>query len=248
MQQDVFRVVLTFFLLWLLSGNAASAEEKRTAGNDSQLAQRIFAAEQMTIAQVSKRAPIFDAYIQSLDPEVRPEAVLDDAYFLGTLGLNVDSSRVARFQALAFGASPQSRRIRVNTGDRWPLYPDGYVDMLFVDLDEFDKDHYALTYSGRDLLGNTDCFRVAVLPLDAQSGGRFTGDIWVDEASFQIVRIVGSFSPRRLGSLSKYFNAGGISRLGLYFHFESWRQKVRPGVWCRRTPISTNSACGIRGG
>jgi hypothetical protein len=43
--------------------------------------------------------------------------------------------------------------------------------------------------------------------------------------------MVGTFSPKRLGFLSKYLNASGISRLGLYFHFESWRQEVSPGVW-----------------
>ena len=233
MRKPVFRIVFWLFSLWLFPRPAAlvRADEKTPAGNDSQFAQRIFAAEQMTIAQVSKRTPMLEAYIQSLDPEVRPEAVLDDAYFLGKLGLNVDRPSVERFQALAFGASPESRRIRVNTGDRWALYPEGYVDMLFVDLGEFDEDHYALTYSGRDRLANTNCLRVAVLPLNAQSSGRFTGDIWVDENSFRIVRIMGGFSPRRLGMLSKYFNAGGISRLGLYFHFESWRQEVRPGEW-----------------
>jgi len=207
------------------------AETKIAAGSGSQLAQRIFAGEQITITQVSKRTPILEAYVQSLDLEIHPEAVLDDAYFLGKLGLNVDSPNIARFQALAFGASPQSRRIRVNTGDHWALYPDGYVDMLFVDLGEFDEYHYALTYSGRDRLADRDCIRVAVLPLDAQSSGRFTGDIWVDETSFRIVRIAGSFSPKRLGTFSKYFNPGGISRIGLYLHFESWRQQVAPGVW-----------------
>jgi hypothetical protein len=196
-----------------------------------QLAQRIFAGEQMTIAQVSKREPIMESYLQSLDPEVHPEAVLDDAYFLGRLLLNVDSASVGRLQGLAFGASEESRRIRVNTGDRWPLYPDGYVDMLFVDLVDFDKDHYELSYLGTDTLSDKKCLRVGVRPLDPNSSGRFVGDLWVDSASFRIVRIAGTFSPKRLGLLSKYFNASGISRLGLYFHFESWRQEVAPGVW-----------------
>ena len=233
MLQYVFKTVVLVSVLALFQAHAASlqAEKKTATGSDSQLAHRIFAGEQITIAQVSKRTPILEAYVQSLDPEIRPEAVLDDAYFLGKLGLNVDAPNIARFQALAFGASPQSRRIRVNTGDHWALYPDGYVDMLFVDLGDFDEYHYALTYKGRDRLADRDCLRVAVLPLDAQSSGRFTGDIWVDDTSFRIVRIAGSFSPKRLGTFSKYFNPGGISRIGLYLHFESWRQQVAPGVW-----------------
>ena len=108
MLQYVLKTVVLVSVLALFQAHAAplQAEKKMAAGNDSQLAQRIFAGEQITIAQVSKRTPILEAYVQSLDPEIRPEAVLDDAYFLGKLGLNVDSPNIARFQALAFGASP----------------------------------------------------------------------------------------------------------------------------------------------
>jgi hypothetical protein len=51
--------------------------------SSKQLAQRIFTGEQISIAQFSKREPIVESYVQSLDPEVSPEAVVDDAYFLG---------------------------------------------------------------------------------------------------------------------------------------------------------------------
>jgi hypothetical protein len=95
--------------------------------------------------------------------------------------------------------------------------------MLFVDITDFDKDHYQLTYKQTDTLGDEQCLQVSVRPLDPKASGRFLGDIWVDSTSFRIVRIVGTFSPKPLGFLSKYLNASGISRLGLYFHFESWR-------------------------
>jgi hypothetical protein len=124
------------------------------AWSAQELAQRIFTGEQMTIAQVSKRAPIVESYVQSLDPEAHPETVIDDAYFLGRVSLDGDSPRQERLQSLMVGARPESRFIRVNTGDRWPLYPDGYVDMLFVDITDFDKDHYQLTYKQTDTLGD----------------------------------------------------------------------------------------------
>jgi hypothetical protein len=205
--------------------------------SSKQLAQRIFTGEQISIAQFSKREPIVESYVQSLDPEVSPEAVVDDAYFLGRVSLNPDAPHQGRVQPFAFGASERSRHIRVNTGDRWPLYPDGYVDMLFVDISDFDKDHYDLTYQGDQALGDKEYLRMAVQPLDGKVSGRFVGNIWVDITSFRIVRIVGTFSPKRLSPFSKYFNASGISRLGLYFHFDCWRQEVSPGAW---VPASTS--------
>ncbi|MGC2195994.1 MAG: M48 family metalloprotease [Terriglobales bacterium] len=234
MRQNICRILITLlFASWtqLQAVPVAQTEAEAAAWSNLQLARRIFAGEQMTIAQVSKREPIMESYVQSLDPEQHPESVLDDAYFLGRVALDVDSARLGRLQRLAFGASENSRRIRVNTGDRWPLYPEGYVDMLFVDLGDFDKDHYQLSYQGADTLAGKKCLRVRVHPLDPKTSGRFVGEIWVDSASFRIVRIAGTFSPKRLGFFSKYFNASGISRLGLYFHFESWRQEVSPGVW-----------------
>ncbi len=231
MRQPYLAAILGFiFTIWIHPQLAAKVQHGEMRG-DSELAQRIFAAERRTIADISKREPLFETYLQSLDPEARGTTVLDDAYFLGRLALNVDSTKVVRLQTLAFGAKRQSHRIRVNTGDYWPLYPDGYVDMLFVDLGGFDEDNYVLTYKNVDFVGDEMCLRIAVRPRDPTSSGRFSGEIWVQSTSFRITRIAGTFSPKKPGVLSTYFNPGGISRLGLYLHFESWRQQVSPGVW-----------------
>ncbi len=226
--------MMTFACAFFLQAGLAppaTARREPDAKINSQLAQRIFEGEQKTIAQVAKRQPIFEAYVQSLDPERRPEPIVDDAYFLGRVELNADAARLDSPLRLALGGSSESRRIRVNTGDRWPLYPDGYVDMLFVDLGDFDPDHYELIYKGRDEVGRKNSLRFAVRPLNPGTSGRFVGEIWVDPVSFHIFRIAGTFSPKRLSRLSKYFNPGGISRVGLYFHFDSWRQEVSPGLW-----------------
>ena len=232
------RTILSI-LISLLVASCVQAQDVLITGSDNEgarwtsekLAERIFNGEQITIAQVSKRAPMVETYIQSLDPEKTPEGLIDDAYFLGRATLDPDSHQRSRLQLLTPEKKEGVPQIRVNTGDRWPLYPVGYVEMLFADVADFDSDHYSLRYAGAESLGGKMFLRVEVRPLDPQKSGRFLGDIWVDSTSFRIARIAGTFSPKRLGFASKYLNASGISQLGLYFHFESWRQEVSPGIW-----------------
>jgi hypothetical protein len=248
-------------LITLLFASCVQAQDIPITGSDKEgarwtsekLAERIFNGEQMKIAQVSKRAPMVEAYIQSLDPEKTPEGLIDDAYFLGRTTLDPDSHQRSHLQLLRPERKQDTPQIRVNTGDRWPLYPDGYVEMLFADVADFDSDHYSLRYAGTESLGGKMFLRVEVRPLDPKKSGRFLGEIWVDTTSLRIARIAGTFSPKRLGFASKYLNASGISQLGLYFHFESWRQEVSPGIWVpsytyfdeQRTAGSSNLVTGF---
>jgi len=199
--------------------------------DNKSLAQKIFDAERSSIASFAKSQPIVESYIQSLDPERSAEPTIDDAYFLGRVSLDADSSHQKHLQTLAFGSNAHGRGISGEHGDRWPLYPDGYVAMLFVDVTDFDKETYELTYEGTEILNGTACLQVAVRPRDAKLSGRFVGEIWVDRRTFHIARIAGTFSPKNPSFFARYLNAGGISDIGLYFRFDSWRQEVAPGVW-----------------
>jgi hypothetical protein len=238
-QAKAMRGKILIILITLVAASCIQAQDVPITGAESEgarwtsekLADRIFKSEQMTIAQVSKRAPMVETYIQSLDPEKTPEGLIDDAYFLGRTMLDPDSGQRSRLQLLTPEKKKDAPQIRVNTGDHWPLYPEGYVEMLFVDVADFDSDHYSLRYAGTESFGEKIFLRVEVRPLDPKKSGRFLGDIWVDSKSLRIARIAGTFSPKRLGFASKYLNASGISQLGLYFHFESWRQEVSPGIW-----------------
>ena len=187
-----------------------------------------------------------ESYIQSLDPEVVPESIVDHAYFLGRVSLNGDSLRQKQVQQLAFGLEERNQRIRMSSHKSWTLFPDGYVSMLFVDLTDFDEDIYDLTYKGKETLLRTPCIKVAVQPLDSRIAGQFVGDIWVDQRTFRIVRISGAFSPQRLSKLPKYLNIAGISQIGFYFHFDSGGKKFFLEFGCLPTHISMTVACGTR--
>lgn len=230
--------ILTFALIVLFHPQSIIAFHQQSAQkvltltvvNSEELAARVFVREQQTIALFAKHKPIVETYIQSLNPDLQPEGIIDDAYFLARVSLDPDSFKHPEVQTLAFGRSDKSRRIRMNHGGRWPVYPDGYVSMQFVGISTFDRAHYALKYDGQEQLGNTACLRLRVTPLSTNPG-QFEGNIWVEAADLHIVRIQGTFTPGKLGTFEKYLNVGGISTVGFFFHFDSWRQEVSPGIW-----------------
>jgi hypothetical protein len=232
------RLFLAAFLIGLCGSNLVGEEPTPQAYTLSsgrtlphELSRRIFDVERETIAQFAKSSPIVETYIQSLDPEVTPAAVIDDAYFLTRISLDADRERAKLHQQFAFGGTLRDRQIRVNTRDSWSLKPEGYVDMSFVDLTDFDDDTYILTYTQDTRLNHVDCLLIAVTPRYPESSGQFVGNIWAEKGGLHIVRIEGSFTPRRLGRFVNYLNLSGMSTLGIYFHFDSRRQEVSPGIW-----------------
>jgi hypothetical protein len=56
-----------------------------------------------------------------------------------------------------------------------------------------------------------------VTPLEKAGKGRFLGRIWVEDQDYNIVRFNGGY--------------GGNGHSSWYFHFDSWRTNVQPGVW-----------------
>ena len=81
MRQSFCRMLVALVLTpWTEAQQVPFAQSDGNMGawSAQELAQRIF-TEQMTIDQVSKREPIVESYVQSLDPEAHPENVIDDA-------------------------------------------------------------------------------------------------------------------------------------------------------------------------
>jgi hypothetical protein len=56
-----------------------------------------------------------------------------------------------------------------------------------------------------------------VSPKPKVKGPHFVGRIWVEDQDYTIVRFNGTYMPQR--------------RLNFYFHFDTWRTNMRPGVW-----------------
>ena len=199
-----------------------------------QLTKRIFDGEREMIAGLGDANPLLETYFQSLWPGINAQSPIDDAYFLSavdfTRGFKESGDGRRGYQTFLFGQNRVSRKVRLNNGDKVPVYPDGYLDMLFVDLEDFDADTYNLADLQKATWGNRECLVFSVRPKMPTTPGRFKGQIWVETSNFKIVRIRGTFTPVVLGhmGLRRFFGIGGIP---LYFHFDSTRQEVAPGTW-----------------
>ena len=75
------------------------------------------------------------------------------------------------------------------------------------------------SYVRREFLGSVRTWVFDVHPKVAGMG-RFYGRIWIEDQDGNIVRFNGTFTAPANEDSSKY-----------YFHFDSWRMNVQPGIW-----------------
>src|ERR1017187_4462245 len=95
----------------------------------------------------------------------------------------------------------------------------GFVQMLLVDSVAFDRSHYTFTFVQNQFLGSIPTAVFDVTPAAGKGGkGHFFGRIWVETRGANIVRFNGSFT-------------GSVQEHREYYHFDSWRANVRPGLW-----------------
>jgi hypothetical protein len=99
--------------------------------------------------------------------------------------------------------------------------------MAFLDLRDFDKEHYRLTApegGKRVFLGDVRCYVFDVERTPKAKGPRFRGRIWVEDQDFTIVRMNGTYAPESNFSLRHFEDE-------FYEPFDSWRTNVRSGLW-----------------
>src|SRR6202020_3023916 len=95
--------------------------------------------------------------------------------------------------------------------------PDGFLQMMFIDTNGFDKQHYKFDYVKREFLGEVRCLVFDVTPAEKSGKGRFIGRIWVEDQDYNVVRFNGTYYPH--------------PKTSFYLHFDSWRLNMRPGTW-----------------
>lgn len=159
-------------------------------------------------------APIIETYVQEQKTNVLMGTVpKNDLYFLGQADFGGKRMKV------------RSMLERTHKGSiMWSYEPAGFLQMAFLDLDRFDKDHYKLTPRGRKFLGEVRCYLFDVERTPKAKGPRFTGRIWVEDENFTIVRMNGSYAPDKRFSVRHFEDE-------FYVHFDSWRTNIKPGLW-----------------
>src|SRR5256885_14614016 len=168
-------------------------------------------------AGIKNYSPLVETYIQNLKPDKDLGYVPGgDKYFLG----RADFSRGVSLVSLS-DSNGKGKKIFGSIGNFFTFamqdLPDGFLQMIFIDTNGFDKQHYKFDYVQREFLGEVRCLVFDVTPLAKSGKGRFAGLILLGDQGFTVVRFNGSY------------NGGGHS--SWYFNFDSWRTNVQPGIW-----------------
>ena len=211
-------LALPFLLIALMVLLAPAGGCLRAADEESaveRLLDRIVDQEKLFIEDLRGHTAILETYIQEIpDTGKADEQTLRDHYFLGRL----DLSRGLNYTPLSNRTESAGGWKRV-LGKSHPMvfYAAGFAQMILPDADSIDRNKYHFEYVRREFLGEIRCLLFDVSPLDKKAVGKFIGRIWVDDKEMRIVRFNGTYthsSPSRQ-----------------YFHFDSWRVNVSPGVW-----------------
>lgn len=198
---------------WAQSTAPASSAPLASADQD-QVIDRIVAREQFMIENLRHFRPMMETYLQDQRPDKELGSVPEkDEYFLGRL----DFSRGVTNEALYVDMPGRFHTLLRNAFGIFPINyaPQGFAGMILVDGQHFDRQHYRFRYLHREFLGDLRCMVFDVAPV-GKAGG-FKGRIWVEEQEYNIVRFNGVDT--------------GSGFTNHYFHFDSWRQNLRPGLW-----------------
>src|SRR6266403_2422368 len=215
------KVATTIFVL-VLSGlgtltataGPKPADQARTM---SDVIDRVITNENRASQQIRQYSPLVETYIQNLRPDKDLGYVpAGDKYFLG----RADFSKGVSLVSLT-DTNGKGKKIFGSIGNFFSFamqfLPDGFLQMVFIDTNGFDRQHYKFDYVRREFLGEVRCLVFDVTPLEKKNSGRFLGRIWVEDQDYHIVRFNGAY--------------GGNGHSSWYFHFDSWRTNVQPGVW-----------------
>ena len=206
----ILLVVLVFGALPL----CAAAQQPATALD--QVLDRIVAQEQAQIKMIRSHSPLVETYIQLLAPDKALGNVPNgDKYFLGRAKLENGVELVS----LATGEGSGGKKGFLGSlfSSSMEFIPEGFLQMVYVDTEGFDRQHYQFEYVRREFLGEVRCLVLDVTPKVKSEPGRFAGRIWVEDQDFHIVRFNGAYN--------------GSSRGNLYFHFDSWRVNASKNNW-----------------
>ncbi len=214
------RKLATVVLGVVLGGSGAivsAAPEPQQARTMDQVIDRVITNENRLNQQIRQYSPLVETYIQNLKPDKDLGYVpAGDKYFMG----RADFSKGVSLVSLS-DSENKGKKIFGSVGNFFSFamqfLPDGFLQMIFIDTNGFDKQHYKFDYVRREFLGEVRCLVFDVTPQEKSGKGRFLGRIWVEDQDYNIVRFNGAYS------------GGGHS--SWYFHFDSWRTNVQPGLW-----------------
>jgi hypothetical protein len=210
----IFALILSGMGSLALAETPKPADQARTMED---VIDRVITNENRGSQGMRQYSPLVETYIQNLKPDKELGSVpAGDKYFLG----RADFSKGVSLVSLT-DVNTKGKKIFGSIGNFFSFsaefVPGGFLQMVFIDTNGFDKQHYRFDYVRREFLGEVRCLVFDVTPLEKAGKGRFLGRIWVEDQDYNIVRFNGGY--------------GGNGHSSWYFHFDSWRTNVQPGVW-----------------
>jgi hypothetical protein len=228
-QEMTLRRVWITSLLLTLTASAAQAKTKyqpptALSPEQSALVQKAIAAEKVTIKQIQKHSPLVQTYIQNMRADQVLYAVPEsDQYLLGRVdfGKSISDTSYSE-QGNSKGLFKGSMKYvsGLTKAFKMQYISAGFMEMMFLDPISFDQQHYDFSYVRRDFLGAVRTLVFDVHPKPGTGSGRFTGRIWVEDQAGNIVRFNGTYTGGNQDDDSSS-----------YFHFDSWRENLQPGLW-----------------
>jgi hypothetical protein len=230
-----FRNIPHYFLIFALCSPVAFAKKQpkyetahQLTAEQAGLVQRAIAQEKVLIRNIQQRTPLVETYIQDTRPDLKLyEVPVNDTYMLSRVDFGkgfFDKSYDPRqtkqkgFFKNSIG-SIMGLSKALGLDKKFTYNPLGFTEMMFLDPSGFDQQHYVFSYVRREFLGSVRTWVFDVHP-KISGQGRFYGRIWIEDEGGNIVRFNGTFTPPTNEDSSKY-----------YFHFDSWRMNVQPGIW-----------------
>ena len=195
------------------------------------LVQRAIAQEKVLIKNIQQRTPLVETYIQDTKPDVHLYAIpIADHYMLSRVDFGKtffdktytpkqEQVRHGFFKGSMEAITDLTKALHLDT--QFTYSNTGFMEMMFLDPTGFDQQHYVFSFVRREFLGTVRTWVFDVHPkADVKGMGRFYGRIWIEDEDGNVVRFNGTYTGPTDEDSAKH-----------YFHFDSWRMNVQPGIW-----------------
>jgi hypothetical protein len=229
------KLALTFLIISMGAACAYAKKQpkyeqaRQLTAEQAALVERAVGREKVLIKNIQQRTPLVETYIQNTRPDVKLYQVpVDDQYILSRVDFGksfVDKTyepKAAAKHGFFKGSFAAITGLTKALGlEKFTYSPNGFMQMMFLDPTGFDQQHYVFSFVRREFLGSVRTWVFDVHPKPEVRGmGRFYGRIWIEDVDGNVVRFNGTYTGPSHEDSSKY-----------YFHFDSWRMNVQPGIW-----------------
>ncbi len=195
------------------------------------LVQKAIAQEKVLIKNIQQRTPLVETYIQDTKPDVHLYAIpIADHYMLSRVDFGKtffdktytpkqETVRHGFFKGSMDAITDLTKALHLDT--QFTYSNTGFMEMMFLDPSGFDQQHYVFSFVRREFLGTVRTWVFDVHPkADVKGMGRFYGRVWIEDEGGNVVRFNGTYTGPTDEDSAKH-----------YFHFDSWRMNVQPGIW-----------------